>query len=432
MLDSPLFALLAAGPRYLQLTRSQYWSRDRLEELRRTRLARTFQSAMRIPFYADRFGAMPSVSELAKLPILRRPEIAELSRSVRSIHRPDTNYIKAKSSGTIGHSVEVLFDRSHQSGRNASRARFLIENGWLPTHRTAWALGLVPEPRSPDGDLSRSKYLLGSQFLSHTEDFQVQIAWMRKMNPHFIYTLPSNLDALLTIFANDRPQLPALRKVFTGGEVLDESLRNRTRRILGVGIVDNYGTTEFFPAWQCPEGSYHLNAEHLVVELLDDNGAAVRPGEFGRVVVTTLENYLAPLIRYDIGDYAMAVAGSCRCGRTLPLIGKVVGRSINLFRLKSGELYLPWRIYDFLDLLTEVRQLQLVQRAPDHFVIKFVRDKPLAPEVEASIKKNIVDGIGGGVTVELERVSEIPRTKRGKYMAALCEFAPRDVAPNDN
>ncbi len=375
---------------------------------------------------------MPSASELAKLPILKRPEIAELSRSVRSIHRPDTNYIKAKSSGTIGHSVEVLFDRSHQSGRNASRARFLIENGWLPTHRTAWALGLVPEPRSPDGDLSRSKYLLGSQFLSHTEDFQVQIAWMRKMNPHFIYTLPSNLEALLTIFANDRPQLPALRKVFTGGEVLDESLRNRTRRILGVGIVDNYGTTEFFPAWQCPEGSYHLNAEHLVVELLDDNGAAVRPGEFGRVVVTTLENYLAPLIRYDIGDYAMAVAGSCRCGRTLPLIGKVVGRSINLFRLKSGELYLPWRIYDFLDLLTEVRQLQLVQRAPDHFVIKFVRDKPLAPEVEASIKKNIVDGIGGGVTVELERVSEIPRTKRGKYMAALCEFAPRDVAPNDN
>ena len=126
----------------------------------------------------------------------------------------------------------------------------------------------------------------------------------------------------------------------------------------------------------------------------------------------------------------MAVEGSCSCGRTLPLIGKVVGRSINLFRLKSGELYLPWRIYDFLEGLDQLRQLQLIQRALDHFVIKFVRDEPLAPEVEASIKKNVADGIGGGVTVDLERVSEIPRTKRGKFMAALCEIAPTEGVEN--
>ena len=195
MLDTPLFALLAAAPRYLQLTLSQYGSRDRLEALRRARLRKTFQAAMRIPFYAQRFGAMPSAVELEKLPILNRPDVADLSRSVRGIHPPDTNYIKAKSSGTVGQSVEILFDRSHQSGRHAARARYLIENGWLPTHRTAWALGLRPDPPSPDSILSSSRFIMGSQFLSHTEDFNKQIAWMRKMDPHFIYTLPSNLDA---------------------------------------------------------------------------------------------------------------------------------------------------------------------------------------------------------------------------------------------
>jgi|HubBroStandDraft_5_1064220.scaffolds.fasta_scaffold25595_1 phenylacetate-CoA ligase len=427
MIDSPIFVLLDAVPRYLQLRRSQYWEAERLAAYRKERLAQVFRAAMRIPFYARRFGTLPWPSELGRLPILKRPDLAELSLSVRSLYPTDKTYIHARSSGTIGHAVDVLFDGSHQRGRNAARLRYLIENGWLPTHRTAWALGLVTEPRSPDGDLSRSRYILRSQFLSHTEDFAIQLAWLRKMNPHFIYTLPSNLDVLLVFLDGENPQLPALRKVFTGGEVLDDYLRKRTREALGVEIVDNYGMTELFPAWQCPEGSYHVNAEHVMLELLDDDGSPVKPGELGRVVATTLENYLAPLIRYDLNDYAVAVEGNCSCGRTLPLIGRVVGRSINLFRLPNGELFLPWRLYDHLKGLTEVRQLQFVQRALDQFVVRFVRDAPLAPETEAKIKKDIEDSLGGQVKVSLERVSEIPRTKRGKYMAALCEIALPEV-----
>jgi phenylacetate-CoA ligase len=428
MIDSPIFSLLEAVPRYFQLRRSQYWDLERLEAYRRERLNQTLRAAMKIPFYASRFGATPSSEDMASLPILKRPDIADLSRSVRSLFPPDAQFIHARSSGTIGHAVDVLFDRTHQSGRNAARARYLVENGWWPTCRTAWALGLVTEPRSPDGDLSRSRYLLRSQFLSHTEDFAVQIAWLRKIDPHFIYTLPSNLDALLMILANEEPQLPSLRKVFTGGEVLEESLRKRTREVLGVEIVDNYGMTELFPAWQCAEGSYHVNAEHVMIELLDDEGCPVKPGELGRVVATTLENYLAPLIRYDLNDYALAVEGGCSCGRSLPTIGRVVGRSINLFRLKNGERFLPWRLYDHLHGLDKVRQLQLVQRALDHFIVRFVRDEPLAPEVEASIKEKIADSLGGGVTVSLERVDEIARTRRGKFMAALCEIAPQEAS----
>ncbi|HLI78361.1 MAG TPA: hypothetical protein VKV03_00180, partial [Candidatus Binataceae bacterium] len=181
-----------------------------------------------------------------------------------------------------------------------------------------------------------------------------------------------------------------------------------------------------FPAWQCPAGSYHVNAEHVIIELLDEENRPVKPGELGRVVATTLENYLAPLIRYDLNDYALALEGACSCGRTLPVIGRVVGRSINLFRLRDGRIFLPWRLYDHLHGLDNVRQLQLVQRALDHFIVRYVRDEPLAPEVEASIRKNIADSLGGEVTIELDKVDEIARTKRGKFMAALCEIAPQE------
>jgi phenylacetate-CoA ligase len=422
--DSPLITLLSAVPRYAVLMRSQYWPAERLEAYRRARLFRTFAAAMRIPFYANRFGAMPLTSDLPHLPILRRAEIAELSRSVRSLYPPNARIVNARSSGTTGHTVDVLFDRSHQSGRHAARARYLVENGWRPYHRTAWALGLVHDPPSPDSVLSLSRLIVRTQFMSHTEDFAKQVAWMRKMNPHFIYTLPSNLEALMWTFEKEGTGLPALRKVFTGGEVLDDSLREWTRRVLGVEIADNYGMTELFPAWQCPAGSYHINAEHVIVELLDDDDRPVRPGEIGRVIVTTLENCLAPLIRYDTYDYALAVDGPCSCGRTLPRIGNIVGRVMNLFRLRDGRIWLPWRFYDHLDGLKDARQMQLVQRAYDHFIIRYVRDQPLAPELEASMAASIAKSLGGDVTVVFERVAEIARTRRGKFMAALCEIAP--------
>jgi len=64
--------------------------------------------------------------------------------------------------------------------------------------------------------------------------------------------------------------------------------------------------------------------------------------------------------------------------------------------------------------------------------VRFVRDAPLGLEAEAKIKRDIADTLGGGVTVSLERVNEIARTNRGKFMAALCEIAPREVGQGDS
>ena len=75
-------------------------------------------------------------------------------------------------------------------------------------------------------------------------------------------------------------------------------------RTFGVAVADNYGSTEAFLAWACPAGSYHINAEHVIVEVVDDAGNPARPGAPGRVLVTTLQNRIMPLVRYEIGDYA--------------------------------------------------------------------------------------------------------------------------------
>ena len=92
----------------------------------------------------------------------------------------------------------------------------------------------------------------------------------------------------------------------------------------GCQTIDLYAAREIGQiAFQCPEGpGYHLCSEAVLCELVDDDGLPVGPGEYGRVVLTSLYNFAMPFIRYDIGDYALSSIGA------LPVSTPTVRRSI--------------------------------------------------------------------------------------------------------
>ncbi len=200
-------------------------------------------------------------------------------------------------------------------------------------------------------------------------------------------------------------------------------MRDRTRHQLGVEIADNYGSTEAFIAWQCPHGSYHLNAEHVLIEIVDGAGRQVAAGETGKVLITTLENYLMPLVRYEIGDYAVASDGACSCGRTLPLIGKVLGRSMNLFRMADRSMLAGWNLLNAIRSFPGPTQLQIVQKAADYIVVRYVAEQPLAPEAEAAMRTALTRVTGPAVSFGFERVASIARAPSGKFVVALSEVS---------
>jgi phenylacetate-CoA ligase len=242
------------------------------------------------------------------------------------------------------------------------------------------------------------------------------------LDPLFVYTFPSILDGLLQALEETRLNLRSLRRAFTGSEVLDDHLRDRVRDRLGVEISDNYGSTEAFIGWQCPAGSYHLNAEHVLVEIIGPDGCQVAAGQIGKVLVTTLENYLMPLIRYDIGDYAMAAQGTCSCGRTLPLIGRILGRGMNLFRMLDGRLIASWNLLNALTTFPRVKQIQLVQKTTRHICVRYVADRPIPSEQQSTMRSDLGGVMGSGVSIEFARVAEIPRAQSGKFMLTLSEI----------
>lgn len=422
---SAIARLLEAAPRYVELLSSQYWPQERLASYREQHLEQTLSAARRIPFYAERLGDNARPADLARLPILRRADVEALNQSVRSLCPAGTRFIHSWSSATGGSAVNFTFDRSHQKGRHAARARFLRAHRWNPFERTAWLVGqvILQSPYDPfDHDLGFvSRVFAGVRFLPNWLDFREQVARVTEMQPRYLFLYPSILDGILRILEERQQNLPSLRKIFTGAEVLDDSLRERARRQLGVEIADNYGSTEAFIAWECPGGSYHLNAEHVVIEIVDEAGREVAAGESGRVLVTTLENYLTPLIRYEIGDYAIATGGRCGCGRTLPLFGRVMGRSMNLFRKPDGSRVASWMMINPLRKF-EMKQFQIVQKFVDSFVIRYVAERPITLDAQSQIQEELSNLMGYRLSIGFERVTEIARTPAGKFMLTRSEI----------
>jgi phenylacetate-coenzyme A ligase PaaK-like adenylate-forming protein len=414
--------LIRAAPRYALMLRSQYWAPEKLRRYVEANLARSFAAAMHIPFYRRRLnGVTPQPGDLQSLPILPRAQILTLFDSVRSLHTSETNLVASgRTSGSTGMPVGFFYDARHQASRFAARARYLRENGWSPILRSAWFMSTRTE--STDAWFVRHGRLFGARFAHHIGDLEQQAEWLRKQDPAYLYAFPVNLDGLARVFEARRWRLNSLRRIFSGSEVLEDSLRERLRRVFGVEVSDNYGSTEAFLAWQCPDGSYHVNAEHVLLEIVDECGRSAAPGTMGRVLVTTLQNHLMPLIRYEIGDYAIAVEGSCRCGRTLPLIGHVLGREINLFIDGRGKRFVPWPLFRPLTAREWITQYQVVQSGLGRFAVRFVSDRDLSTQDQAEIGKHFEEITRAPATIEFQRLEQIPRAPSGKFMMAMSEM----------
>ena len=122
----------------------------------------------------------------------------------------------------------------------------------------------------------------------------------------------------------------------------EPELRAACRDLWGVPLHDVYSANELgYIALQCPESEqYHVMSECALVEVIDGDGRPCRPGETGRLVLSSLHNYAMPLLRYEIGDYA-EVGDQCPCGRGLPLLNRIAGRERNMLVLPDGRQHWP-------------------------------------------------------------------------------------------
>jgi phenylacetate-CoA ligase len=236
---------------------------------------------------------------------------------------------------------------------------------------------------------------------------------------------PNALGTLVDAAETRGERLPALKAVRTVGEMVSEHLRERTREVLGLEIADAYTCQEAgYVALQCPEsGLYHLMADTLIVEVLRDDGSACADGEIGRVVMTDLHNHATPVVRYALGDHAEASA-PCPCGRGLPTVRRIVGRSRNLILLPTGDRVWPslggFGPQGYLKALP-ILQFQIRQTERDLLEVRLVTARPFTADDERLIVERTLGALGHPFRLEFHYFEDrLPLPDSGKFEDFVC------------
>lgn len=213
--------------------------------------------------------------------------------------------------------------------------------------------------------------------------------------PQVLVIYPTMLAALLDEIERTGCGLHDLRHIRCMSEMIRPELRLRCQALFGLRLEDAYTSQECgFIALQCPAAPvYHVLAETHLVEIVDATEQPCAPGETGRVLVTDLHNFATPLIRYDIGDYAV-MGGKCACGRGLPTIERICGRERNLLRLPDGSRYWPLMGYTRFREIAPVRQYQLIQHDLTRVEARMAVDRDLTAAEEAALAVQIAQALG--------------------------------------
>ncbi|MFN4259682.1 MAG: phenylacetate--CoA ligase family protein [Gemmataceae bacterium] len=256
------------------------------------------------------------------------------------------------------------------------------------------------------------------------EEPRDQLRWLRKVRPDYLLSLPSNLDFLASLIRQEGERLPNLRVIQAVGETLTQDMKEHIESAFAAPVKNLYSTTETgYIASPCPEGhGLHVHAENVLVEILDDQDQPCRPGQTGRVVLTTLRNFLAPFLRYEILDDATLAPGPCPCGRGLPLLTNVAGRRHPMLRLPGGRRKIITGLYLGLRQIGGCHQFQIVQRAEDHVIVRLVPDQTWSADHPTRIRALVREHCETPMRVDVDLLERIELPRSGKLKIALIEM----------
>ncbi|MEX2469935.1 MAG: hypothetical protein WD396_09280 [Pseudohongiellaceae bacterium] len=415
-----------------QLDEVQWWDREKIRSnqlleirklLRHASGHSTYYQALLANTDIDRL----SLAQFGRLPVLERATLQRERARINCSRTPREHgsLSEMMTSGSTGVPVVIQSTGLVAAVWAAVSLRDHLWHGRDARQRNAalrWRkenIGLAPEGRSfADWGPPHNQFFETGPgyYLNTSSDIEQQLDWLRRRDPHYLITHPSNLRALLLAMRRHAWRPASLRQVRTVGEALPAELRELVAEVLEIPLVDCYSSQEAgYIALQCPRHEhYHVQAENLYVEVLDEEGIPCRPGASGRVVITSLRNYATPLIRYAIGDYA-EVGADCSCGRGLPVLARIEGRVRNMLRLPGGGLRWPNLGFSEIMRVAAPRQFQVVQEAPDRLRVRLVVDAPLAADQESAIIAILRRFLDFPYRITLSYHDAIPRSAGGKY-----------------
>jgi len=423
-----------------RLERTQWWQPADLAAHALVRLRALVTHAIaRSPYYRGAFAAagvapqdIRTLDVLPSLPVLEKETLRERMPDLLTI--PPAGLVKRRTSGSTGIPVLVW---AGPEARDAWTAASLRLQGWwgirLGDRRLTWIsrTGLTSMNWIKQFVLANT---LEYSSLMITEAMLARLyARVASGGVRALLGYPSSLTYLAGYAAARGLGPPAgLRAVFTTGETLHADQRALLRRVFQCPVVDEYGSSETgHIAGECPEGRMHVAAENALVEYVPPR--TPHPSGAREVLITDLTNLATPLIRYRLGDLAEPDA-ACPCGRGLPVLRLVAGRTSELVALPDGRR-LDFTVFAVVfEALREegipIDQYRVTQRTLDEFAVH-VAGLNVGAHAEV-IRTRLLEALRANVRVHVEAVTEIspdPAGKRRRFISQLTRRGQPEEMP---
>lgn len=411
------------------LEKTQYLSSSDIENIQEKKLKNLIKYTYEnVPFYRRTFKnlkLMPddirSIDDLEKLPILTKDIINDNFHDMVSVKYQKADLMPNSTGGSTGKNLNFYYDK-----KNYERilAAVLRGDSWAGLElgvKNAYLWGSQFDVSMQRTIINRFfNKIQGSLFLSSyelsDEKMQYYTNELLKHKPEVLVAYPSPLYVYAN-FLNENKIDIKLNSIISSAETLYDYQREFIESVFGCKIFNRYGCREFGPiACECEmHKGLHINSERLIVEFLAMNeyDNKVNIEEKSNLILTDLDNYAMPFIRYEIGDTGIPLE-KCECDRNLPLMN-VEGRKFDVIigtngnRLGGTFWTLLFRTY-----VDGIDEFQVIQEKRKKLEINIIINNNFLEDSLLDLENKIKEFCGLQMDINFNIVGHIPKNKSGK------------------
>jgi phenylacetate-CoA ligase len=411
-----------------QLEQSQWWTPAMITELQLLRLrALLLHAQEHVPYYRDLFAragfnarSIHDLRDLRCLPVLRKRDINRHTGQFRSTQAGPLQ--RLTTGGSSGEALAFYLGRRRISHDVAAKWR---ATRWWKVDigdREAVVWGSPIELKAQDHWRRLRDHLLRTTLLPafdlSAKRMDLYLETLRRERPAMMFGYPSALSRIASHARSRAVPLDdiGVRVVFATAECLYPHQRSLMEDVFGSPVANGYGGRDAgFIAHECPAGGMHISAEDIIVEILDPAGRPVPAGQSGEIVITHLATHDFPFIRYGTGDIGAIEHRQCSCGRGLPLLGQLDGRSTDFIVAQDGTTMHGLALIYILREQAGISAFKIIQESIQRTRILVVQDQHLQGEQRNAIVAQFKARLGQDVEILIEQADAIQAEPSGKH-----------------
>ncbi|MBL8472257.1 MAG: phenylacetate--CoA ligase family protein [Rhodocyclaceae bacterium] len=427
--------------RLRELEQSQWWPAERIRAMQAERLRNFLCDIGRhVPYYRELFAArgfdpasVRDAADLAALPALTKSIIRAQGDAMKAVDAgPMSRY---NTGGSSGEPLIFYIGKARKSHDVAAKWRATrwwsvdIGDPEIVLWGSPIELGAQDRVKAVRDRLLRTWLLPAFEMSDAKVDgFLERIIGLR---PRHLFGYPSAFAHIAARARARKLRMDQLgiRVVFVTSEKLYDHQRKLIEETFGCPVANGYGGRDAgFLAHQCPHGRMHLTAEDIVVEILDADGNPQPAGVAGEITVTHCATRDFPFLRYRTGDVGVLSDEKCPCGRGLPILADVQGRTTDFVVAQDGTVMHGLALIYTVRDLPGVEKFKIIQHALDHTEVQLVTGPAFAVESEERIRRDYAARLGAGVKITLTRVADIAPERSGKFRYVVSKVSPSVAA----